>query len=120
MSINTITRDESSLLLGLTGNLRDERVNSFFLNPSGQTTRAGRGEGRGHIRLPCQAAIWLGCLVVSAIAWATEASAHVKWFVTCNASDDPLPPAAVFTPTFWLFAALFVTVLFVGCAIEDT
>jgi hypothetical protein len=58
--------------------------------------------------------------MVSAIAFATEASAHVKWFVTCNASDDPLPPAAVFTPTFWLFSALFVTLLFVGCAIEQT
>jgi hypothetical protein len=51
---------------------------------------------------------------------ATAASAHVKWFVKCNASDEPLPPAAVFTPTFWLFSALFVTVLFVGCVIEQT
>jgi len=66
------------------------------------------------------AAIWLGCAVVSAIPMATAASAHVKWFVTCNASDDPLPPQAVFTPTFGLFAALFVTVLYVGCAIEQT
>jgi len=51
---------------------------------------------------------------------ATTASAHVKWFVTCNAADDPLPPQAVFTPTFWLFSALFVTLLYVGCAIEET
>ena len=58
--------------------------------------------------------------MVSAIPMATTASAHVKWFVTCNASDDPLPPQAVFTPTFWLFSALFVTVLYVGCAIEQT
>src|SRR5260370_38147345 len=65
------------------------------------------------------AAIWLGCAVVSAIPMATAASAHVKWFITCNASDDPLPPQAVFTPTFGLFAALFVTVLDVGCAIEQ-
>jgi hypothetical protein len=120
MSTNTITRDESSLLLGLIRNLRGKRANFFFLNPGGRTTRAGRGEDRGHIRLPWQAAIWLACLVVSAIALASEASAHVKWFVTCNASDDPLPPAAVFTPTFWLFSALFVVVLYVGCAIEDT
>src|SRR5260370_21715534 len=49
-----------------------------------------------------------------------RSSAHVKWFVICNASDDPLPPQAVFTPTFWLFSALFVTVLYVGCAIEHT
>ncbi len=58
--------------------------------------------------------------MVSAIPMATTASAHVKWFVTCNAADDPLPPQAVFTPTFWLFSALFVTLLYVGCAIEET
>ncbi len=58
--------------------------------------------------------------MIGAIPMATTASAHVKWFVTCNASDDPLPPQAVFTPTFWLFSALFVTVLYVGCAIEQT
>jgi hypothetical protein len=58
--------------------------------------------------------------VVSAIPMATTASAHVKWFVTCDASNDPLPPQAVFTPTFWLFSALFVTLLYVGCAIEET
>ncbi len=58
--------------------------------------------------------------MVSAIPLATEASAHVKWFVTCNPADEPLPLQAVFTPTFWLFAALFVTVLYVGCAIEET
>ena len=58
--------------------------------------------------------------MVSAIPMATTASAHVKWFVTCNAADDPLPPQAVFTPTFWLFSALFLTLLYVGCAIEET
>lgn len=65
-------------------------------------------------------AIWLGCLVLSSIAMATAASAHVKWFVTCNSADEPLAPQEAFTPTFWLFAALFVTVLFAGCVIEET
>ncbi len=116
MSTNTITRDESSL--GLTRNLRDQRADSDLLKPSGRTP--GRTEGRGHIRLPWQVATWLACLLVSAIASTTEASAHVKWFVTCDAADDPLPPTAVFTPTFWLFSALFVTLLFVGCMIEET
>jgi hypothetical protein len=83
------------------------------------TTRRD-GKGRGQIRLPWHLAIWLGFLAVSAIPLATTASAHVKWFVTCNAADEPLPPQAVFTPTFWLFAALFVAVLFIGCAIEET
>ena len=65
-------------------------------------------------------AIWLGCLVINAIPMATAASAHVKWFVTCDSSNDPLPPQAVFTPTFLLFSVLFVTVFSVGCAIEET
>src|SRR5258708_13790575 len=81
---------------------------------------AERPVSRGARSRAATAAIWLGCAVVSAIPMATTASAHVKWFVTCNASDDPLPPQAVFTPTFWLFSALFVTVLYVGCAIEQT
>jgi hypothetical protein len=84
------------------------------------TPDAGRpGSGRARSRV-ATAAIWLGCLGISAIAMTTAASAHVKWFVTCNASDAPLPPQAVFTPTFWLFSALFVTLLYVGCAIEET
>ena len=120
MSIDTITRDESSPLLGLGRNLRDARAKSDPANASGRPLRAASGGGRDHIRLPWQAATWLGCLVVSAIPLATEASAHVKWFVTCNASDDPLPPAAAFTPTFWLFSSLFVMLLYVGCAIEET
>src|SRR5258708_8355355 len=81
---------------------------------------SGHIGSRGAGSRVARAAIWLGCAVVSAIPMATTASAHVKWFVICNASDDPLPPQAVFTPTFWLFSALFVTVLYVGCAIEQT
>src|SRR5216684_117145 len=81
---------------------------------------SGRTGSRGAGSRAATAAIWLGCAMVGAIPMATTASAHVKWFVTCNAADDPLPPQAVFTPTFWLFSALFVTVLYVGCAIEQT
>jgi hypothetical protein len=66
------------------------------------------------------AAIWLACLVFNTIPMATAASAHVKWFVTCNASAEPLPLRAVFTPTFWLFSGLFVTVFSVACAIEES
>jgi hypothetical protein len=36
------------------------------------------------------------------------AEAHVKWFVPCNTSDNPIPLSAVLTSTFQLFAALFV------------
>ena len=80
-----------------------------------RNTRAERSGSRA-----ASAAIWLGCLLVSAIPFATSASAHVKWFVTCNAADEPLPLQAVFTPTFWLFSALFATVLYAGCVIEET
>lgn len=66
------------------------------------------------------AAIWLASLVTSAIAMATAASAHVKWFVTCDSSDSPLLLQAVFTPTFWLSSALFVTLFYVACVIEET
>jgi hypothetical protein len=58
--------------------------------------------------------------VINAIPMATAASAHVKWFVTCDASNDPLPLRAVFTTTFWLFSALFVTLFYIVCAIEET
>jgi hypothetical protein len=44
----------------------------------------------------------------------------VKWFVACNVSDEPLAVGAVFTKTFFLFAALFLTVFYFGCEIEQT
>jgi hypothetical protein len=66
------------------------------------------------------AAIAIGCLVVAPIVTATPASAHVKWFVNCNPSDAPLPLSQVFTTTFWLFTALFVSLFSVGCVIEKT
>ena len=48
------------------------------------------------------------------------ASAHVKWFVPCNVSDDPLPVQAVFTTTFFLFSALFLALFYLACAAEQT
>jgi hypothetical protein len=66
------------------------------------------------------AAIWAGCFVAASISTATVASAHIKWMVTCDASDDPLPLQAVFTSTFWLFAALFLALFYVACVIEET
>jgi hypothetical protein len=61
-----------------------------------------------------------GCLVTALISTATTASAHVKWFVDCNVSDDPLPAQAVFTPTFFLFLALFLTLFYLACKAERT
>jgi hypothetical protein len=46
--------------------------------------------------------------IVCSIAGATSAAAHVKWFVNCNVSDDPLPPYVVFMTTFFQFLALFL------------
>jgi hypothetical protein len=66
------------------------------------------------------AAIWLGCFVIDVIPMATTASAHVKWFTPCDASNDPLPLNEVFTTTFWLFTALFVALFAAACGIEKT
>jgi hypothetical protein len=54
------------------------------------------------------------------ISTATTASAHVKWFVDCNVSDDPLPAQAVFTPTFFLFLSLFLTLFYLASKAERT
>src|SRR5215510_15127483 len=64
--------------------------------------------------------IFVGCLVLNAIAMATAANAHVKWFVACDSSEEPLPLQAVFTPTFWLFSTLFVALFYLACKVEQT
>jgi hypothetical protein len=64
--------------------------------------------------------IFIGCLAVDAIAMTTTASAHVKWFVPCQTSEDPLPLEAVFTPTFSLLSTLFVALFYLFCKIEHT
>jgi hypothetical protein len=66
------------------------------------------------------AAVWIGCFVIASILTSTVASAHVKWLVTCDPSDDPLPLQAVFTGTFWWFSTLFLTLFYIACVIEDT
>jgi hypothetical protein len=66
------------------------------------------------------AAISIGCLAVAPITTATPASAHVKWLVTCNPSDDPLPLQAVLSGPFWLFSSLFLVLFYSGCEIEET
>src|SRR5262245_52343157 len=64
--------------------------------------------------------VLLGGLPVSAIPQASVAHAHVKWFVPCNVAEAPIPLADVLTPAFWLFSALFVTLLSLCCVIERT
>jgi hypothetical protein len=65
-------------------------------------------------------ALFAGCWIVSLPLMSTSASAHVKWFVNCNVSDDPLPAQAVFTTTFFLFFTLFLVLLYLGCTAERT
>lgn len=65
-------------------------------------------------------ALFAGCLIVSLPLMSTTATAHVKWFVNCNVSDDPLPPQAVLTATFLLFFTLFLVLLYLGCTAERT
>ena len=64
--------------------------------------------------------IFSSCLVVNSIAMTTVASAHVKWFVPCVVSDDPLPLQAVLTTKFFLFLALFLALFYLACAAEQT
>jgi hypothetical protein len=59
-------------------------------------------------------------LIVGLALASTTASAHVKWIVNCNVSDDPLPVQAVFTPTFFLLFTLFLILLYLGCRAERT
>lgn len=47
------------------------------------------------------------CLAIYLFPLATVAEAHVKWFVPCNTSDNPIPLSAVLTSTFPLFVALY-------------
>jgi hypothetical protein len=61
-----------------------------------------------------------GCLIVSLPLTSTTATAHVKWFVNCNVSDDPLPAQAVLTPTFFLFFTVFLVLICLGCVAERT
>jgi hypothetical protein len=65
-------------------------------------------------------ALFAGCVIVSLPLTSTTAAAHVKWFVNCNVSDDPLPVQAVFTATFLLFFTLFLILLCLGCMAERT
>ncbi len=64
--------------------------------------------------------LFAGCLIVSLPLTSTTAIAHVKWFVNCNVTDDPLPAQAVLSATFLLFFTLFLILLYLGCAAERT
>jgi hypothetical protein len=62
-----------------------------------------------------------GCLVIAVTTMATTAArAHVKWFVDCNVSDNPLPIPLVFTTTFFLFLTVFLAVFYIACEAEQT
>jgi hypothetical protein len=62
----------------------------------------------------------IACAVVGLLLTSRTAAAHVKWFVNCNANDDPLPAMAVFTGTFFLFFGVFLMLFYVGCKCERT
>ena len=65
-------------------------------------------------------ALFAGCLIASLPLMSTTAAAHVKWFVNCNVSDNPLPVQAVFTTTFFVFFGLFLILLYLACVAERT
>ncbi|HMI10430.1 MAG TPA: hypothetical protein VK567_02335, partial [Bradyrhizobium sp.] len=75
----------------------------------------------GRVGLKIMKPVWFaGCLIVSLPLTSTTATAHVKWFVNCNVSDEPLPVQAMFTATFLLFFTLFLILLYLGCTAERT
>jgi hypothetical protein len=96
--------------------MRDRKLAAPDVEPlrSAPATSGLGTSGLGTVAIPC------GAFVVASIAAATPASAHVKWFVTCDVSDDPLPLQAVFTGAFWLFSALYLALFYLACVIEDT
>ena len=59
-----------------------------------------RERARSRVATP---AVLACCLAIYLFPLATVAEAHVKWFVPCNTSDNPIPLSAVLTSTFWLF-----------------
>jgi hypothetical protein len=75
--------------------------------------------GAGHAAARATTA-FVTCLALGSLLTASAADAHVKWFVACNVSDNPLPLQSIFTPTFWLFAALFVVLFYLACVLERT
>src|SRR5262250_1327362 len=62
----------------------------------------------------------VACLLISAVFSPSVAHAHVKWFVTCEPSDNPIPLQAVLTERFWLFSTLFIALFYVACQAEQT
>lgn len=63
---------------------------------------------------------FVGCVIVISFITSTTAAAHVKWFVNCSVSDDPLPAEAVFTSKLFLFLILFLILFYLGCRAEQS
>jgi len=61
---------------------------------------------------------FIACQVIVSIPLAGVAAAHVKWFVTCEPSNSPVPLRVVLTERLLLFSALFISVFYVACKIE--
>ena len=62
---------------------------------------------------------FIACQAIGSIPLAGVAAAHVKWFVTCEPSDRPVPMQAVLTERLLLFSALFISLFYVACKIEQ-
>jgi len=96
----------------------EQAVRHATRSPTAWRMRARlRFEGALRVR-PRATVTLLAALATSLILTAGTAQAHVKWFVACDVADDPLPFRAVFTPTFWLLASLFVVLFCCSCTFE--
>jgi hypothetical protein len=83
--------------------------------------RDGPASGAGRVGSEITRSIRVvGCSIFGLLLTSMTATAHVKWFVNCNPTDDPIPAAAVFTKTFFVFFSLFLVLLYAGCRFEQT
>jgi hypothetical protein len=63
---------------------------------------------------------FIACQVIGSIPLAGVAAAHVKWFVTCEPSNSPVPLQVVMTERLLLFAGLFISLFYAACKVEQT
>ena len=91
---------------------------------SDDTAASERGklalDTRSVVSKTARSVVFVVCVIFSLLLTSVTATAHVKWFVNCNPSDDPLPATEVFTKIFFLFFSLFLVVLYAGCKFEQT
>src|ERR1700730_17312498 len=73
---------------------------------------------RAQMRPPCAAAAALAFLFVT--VFATEASAHVKWFSAFDVAEQPRGLEYVLRPDFEGLVGVAILLLMLGCLVDGT